>query len=175
MPVSSMSTEMAMCGVFVRLREVVDEGLGVLRLERDDPRELALVVRVVGVEALRDELGVVVVLGEDDGLAEPVAARHLCPRVIRCSSTLSTVSLLKSHRLTASASTRSGTLPSSSHSSASHCSFSSSDRSSYVMPSRWNLSGTDTARAGTRNPSLHRLVERRRRRSGTPFSRSKSE
>src|SRR5262249_46978621 len=39
------------------------------------------------------------------------------PRVIRCSNTLSTVSLLKSHLLTASASTRSGTVPSSSHSS----------------------------------------------------------
>ena len=42
-----------------------------------DARELALVVRVVGVEALGDELGVGLVLGEDDRLAEPVAARDL--------------------------------------------------------------------------------------------------
>jgi hypothetical protein len=36
-------------------------------------------VRVVGIEALGDELGVVVVLGEDDGLAQPVATGHLLP------------------------------------------------------------------------------------------------
>ena len=57
-------------------REVVDQALRVLGLECDHARELALVVRVVGVEALRDELGVVLVLGEQDGLAEPVAAGH---------------------------------------------------------------------------------------------------
>ena len=72
---------------------------------------------------------------------------------MRCASTLSTVSLLNSHLLTASASTRSGTVPSSSHSSASHWSFSSSDSPSYLMPSRWNLSGTETALGGTRKPS----------------------
>jgi peptide/nickel transport system substrate-binding protein len=44
----------------------------------------------------------------------------LSPLVIRCASTLSTVSLLKSHKLSAWGSTRSGTCPSSSHSSASH-------------------------------------------------------
>ena len=55
-------------------REVVDQALRVLGLEGDDARELALVVRVVGVEPLGDELGVVLVLGEQDRLAEPVAA-----------------------------------------------------------------------------------------------------
>ena len=48
------------------------------------------------------------------------------PCVIRCSSTLSTVSALNSHLLIAAGSTRSGIVPSSSHSSASHASFSSS-------------------------------------------------
>src|SRR5207245_11044470 len=94
------------------------------------------------------------------------------PLVIRCSSTLSTVSLLNSHLLTASASTRSGTLPSSSHSSASHWSLSSSDSSSYLIPSRWNLSGTETARGGTRKPS--RTASSSEYASvGTPFSSSK--
>ncbi|EKD97992.1 MAG: hypothetical protein ACD_23C00638G0001 [uncultured bacterium] len=72
------------------------------------------------------------------------------PWVIRFSSTLSTVSVLNSHLFRAAESTASGTLPSSSHSSASHCSFSSSDRSWYLMPSRWNLSGTEMALGGTR-------------------------
>ena len=52
------------------------------------------------------------------GLAQPPATVR--PRVMRCSRTLSTVSLLNSHLLTASASTRLGTSPSSSHSSAYH-------------------------------------------------------
>lgn len=38
---------------------------------------MALVVRIVDVEALGDEFGVRVVLGEDDGLAQAVAAGHL--------------------------------------------------------------------------------------------------
>ncbi len=42
----------------VLVREVVDQALRVLGLEGDDAGELALVVRVVGVEALGDELGV---------------------------------------------------------------------------------------------------------------------
>src|SRR5438046_2483375 len=37
-------------------REVIDQVLHVLGLERDDARELAPIVRVVGVEALRDEV-----------------------------------------------------------------------------------------------------------------------
>ena len=64
----------------VLAREVVDQALRVLGLERDDARELALVVRIVGVEALGDELGVLLVLGEEDRLAEPVAARDLDAR-----------------------------------------------------------------------------------------------
>ena len=43
----------------------------------DDAGEVAGVLGVVDVEALRDELGVLLVLGEDDGLAEPVAAGDL--------------------------------------------------------------------------------------------------
>src|SRR6266850_8085728 len=93
------------------------------------------------------------------------------PLVIRCPSTLSTVSSLNSHLLTASASTRSGTLPSSSHSSASHLSLSSSERSSYLIPSRWNFSGTETERGGTRKPSLTASSSPYAS-VGTPFSRS---
>ena len=57
-------------------REAVDQALRILGPEGDDARELSLEVRVVGVETLGDELGVALVLGEEDGLAEPIAAGH---------------------------------------------------------------------------------------------------
>ena len=50
-----------------------NEGLGVFGFEGDDAGELAHVLRVIGVETLFDEAGVVVVFGEDDGFAEAVA------------------------------------------------------------------------------------------------------
>jgi hypothetical protein len=56
--------------------EIIDEGLGVLGLERDDARELAFEVRVVRVEAVGDEVRVLLVLREDNRLAESVAAGH---------------------------------------------------------------------------------------------------
>ena len=59
--------------------EVVDQALRVFGLESDNSCKLALVMRVVDIETLGDKLGVVVVLGEDDGLAQPVAASHLLP------------------------------------------------------------------------------------------------
>jgi hypothetical protein len=61
----------------VRLAEILEQRLRIIGLEIDHPREGALEVRVVGIEALRDELRVVVILGEDDGLAEPVAGGDL--------------------------------------------------------------------------------------------------
>ena len=127
MPVSSMSTEMAICGAFRGLRKVVDQRLGVVDLKIDDPGEMAHLVRVIGVEPLRDERGVVVVLGEDDGLAQFVAIIDLQPVRHQVLQHLSTVSALNSHLLSAGASTLAGTSPSSSHSSASHFSFSSSE------------------------------------------------
>ena len=72
---SSMSTEMAMrCALSLAEK---DEALRVLGLVGDRVRELATVVRVVGVEPLGDEVRVRPVLGEDDRLAEPVTARDL--------------------------------------------------------------------------------------------------
>ena len=65
-----------MCGSLVTIGEIVDQALGILRLEVDDPRELAFVVRVIDIEPLGDELRVVVILGEDDGLAQAVPAGH---------------------------------------------------------------------------------------------------
>ena len=59
------------------LEKVINQALRVLGLVGHHPGEMALVVRVVDVEALGNEVGVVVVLGEDDGLAQPVAAGHL--------------------------------------------------------------------------------------------------
>jgi hypothetical protein len=53
----------------VHRRERVDQVLRVLGLEGDDPRKLAPVVRIVCVEAFGDEVGVLLVLGENDGLA----------------------------------------------------------------------------------------------------------
>ena len=57
-------------------REVIDEALGMIDLEVNHAGEVAVVVGVVRVEALGDKLGVVVVFGEDDRLAQPVATRH---------------------------------------------------------------------------------------------------
>ena len=59
------------------VREVVDQALRVLGLEGDDAREVALEVRVVRVEALGDEVCVMLILDEEDGLSQPVATRHL--------------------------------------------------------------------------------------------------
>ena len=62
-------------------REVVDQALAVLHAVGDDPGEVAVVeVRVVGDEPFVDEVGVALVLGEDDRLAEPVAAGDLDAR-----------------------------------------------------------------------------------------------
>ncbi len=58
-------------------RELVDEVLRVLGAVGDDPGELTAVLGVVDVEALGDELGVRLVLGEDDRLAQPVPAVDL--------------------------------------------------------------------------------------------------
>ncbi len=63
----------------VRLLEVADERLRVRDLEVDDPREIALELRIVRVEPLGDEERVIVVLGEDDRLAETVASGHADP------------------------------------------------------------------------------------------------
>ena len=66
-----------MCGALSLIEKCVDQALGIFGLEGDDAGKLALVVRIVRVEAFSDELGMVVVLGEDDGLAQPVAACDL--------------------------------------------------------------------------------------------------
>ena len=82
------------------------------------------------------------------------------PRVIRCSSTLSTVSSLNSHLLTAVGLDRGRARrrPRPTRARPTAPSPLRTGRRS-VMPSRWNLSGTETALGGTRNPSLDRLVE----------------
>ena len=53
MPVSSMSTEMAMCGGFAGFEKSSIRLCAYVSLEVDDARERALVVRVVRVEPLR--------------------------------------------------------------------------------------------------------------------------
>ena len=58
-------------------REIVDQRLGILRIEGYHPGEGAFQVRVVFVEAFLNELGVSLILGEDDGFAEPITTRHL--------------------------------------------------------------------------------------------------
>ena len=57
--------------------EVVNQALRIFGFVRHYPGEMALVVRVVDIETLGNKFGVGVVLGEDNGLAEPVAASHL--------------------------------------------------------------------------------------------------
>jgi hypothetical protein len=57
--------------------EVVDERLRVRHAVRDHPGESPAVLGVLQVEAALDEVRVVAVLGEDDGLAQDVTARDL--------------------------------------------------------------------------------------------------
>ena len=65
-------------GRLVLVGEVVDQALAVAHLVGDHPSEVPGVERrIVGVEPLLDEIGVALVLGEDDRLAQPVAAAHL--------------------------------------------------------------------------------------------------
>jgi hypothetical protein len=130
--------------------EVVDQALRVLGLVGHDAGEVALVVRVVGVEALGDEVGVVVVLGEDDGLAQPVAARHLLALGHQGFEHLVDGVGVEQPLVDRLGIDLVGWCRPRSTSSASHSSFSSSERSSYLMPSRWNLSGTEIATGGTR-------------------------
>ena len=62
---------------FLGPREIIDQGLGVLGLEIDHASERSLEMWIVLVKPLDDEGRVIVVLGEDDRLAEPVAVRDL--------------------------------------------------------------------------------------------------
>lgn len=57
--------------------DVVNEGLRVVDRVGDDAGEPSRVLGPAGVEALLDELGVALVGGEDDGLAEPIPVGHL--------------------------------------------------------------------------------------------------
>jgi hypothetical protein len=56
-------------GGLVLGREVIDQRLGILGLVVDNPREVSLEMRIIGVEALGDEGRMGVVLGKDDRLA----------------------------------------------------------------------------------------------------------
>ena len=64
-------------GLLLRGAEVVDQRLRVGDLVRDQPGVVPTEPGVVGVEPLLHELGVLLVAGEDDGLAEPVGSGHL--------------------------------------------------------------------------------------------------
>ena len=68
MPVSSMSTEMAMCGALSFCEKCVEETLRIRRIVVNDAREVSLVLRVVVIESLLDELRVRVVTGEENRL-----------------------------------------------------------------------------------------------------------
>ena len=59
-----------------RLREVVDDALNVGHGVVHDTRDRAFVLWVVDVETLRNELGVCLVLGEDDRLPDPIPASN---------------------------------------------------------------------------------------------------
>ena len=149
-----------MCGVFVRIREVVDQALSIFGLESDDPRELSFVMRVILIEALGDELRMVVILGEDDRLSEPVAACHLLPaghqvfeHLVHCIRVEQPpIDCRRFHAVRERRRPRPiparPTAP-----------FPPLTSSSYVIPSRWNLSGTETAFGGTRKPSAHRVIQ----------------
>ena len=66
-----------MWGAVGLVGEVVDQTLAVLHLVGDDPGEVpGIQRRVVDIEAFLDEVGVLLVLGEDDRLAQSVAASN---------------------------------------------------------------------------------------------------
>src|SRR5690606_31183561 len=79
MPVSSMSTERAICGALSFLEKTSMRlcTYSVWKVRNSDPREVPAEIREILVEALGDEVGMGLVLGEQDGLAQPVAALHL--------------------------------------------------------------------------------------------------
>ena len=61
----------------VCLAEIVEQRLGVFGLEVDYARERAFEMRIIGIEAIDDELGMVVVLGENDRLTKAITVRYL--------------------------------------------------------------------------------------------------
>ena len=151
MPVSSMSTEIAMCGapVFCEKASMSDCAYSVLKVmvRANSPRYSG----VVDVESFLDEFGVPLVLGKDDGLAQPVAARHLVAALHQQGQHFVHrvgVEQPLVHRLGAHLVGRFATflvplqrVP---------LVFSSSLSSSYRMPWRWNFSGTEIALGGAR-------------------------
>ncbi|SKY45255.1 Uncharacterised protein [Mycobacteroides abscessus subsp. abscessus] len=58
------------------LGELVDQVLAVGDGVGDDSGEVAVVLRIVAVEALGDEVGEFLVLGEDDGLAKAITTSN---------------------------------------------------------------------------------------------------
>ncbi|MGC1481449.1 MAG: hypothetical protein WA771_13180, partial [Chthoniobacterales bacterium] len=64
---------------FGGLGKIVQQALRVLRVVVDDPRKMAVVLRVMVVETSLDELRVLVVAGEDDRFSETIASLHLVP------------------------------------------------------------------------------------------------
>jgi len=59
------------------LGEVVDQRLSIVDLMSDDSRESPFQMRVVMIEAFRDELGMALVLGEQDRLTQAVSVSYL--------------------------------------------------------------------------------------------------
>ena len=57
-------------------RKLVDQALRVLGFVGHDARESTLVMRVVTIETLRNEVGMGIVLGKDNGLAEAITCGH---------------------------------------------------------------------------------------------------
>ena len=51
--------------------------MGVFGFEVDYPRERAFEMRIISIEAIDDELGMIMVLGENDRLAEAITVGHL--------------------------------------------------------------------------------------------------
>ena len=60
--------------------KVVDQTLRIGGLVSDDAGKPAFVMRIVGVEAFGDKLGMFMVFGKDNGFAQPVAAGDFLAR-----------------------------------------------------------------------------------------------
>ena len=59
----------------LRLTKIIDQGLRVFGLEVDDPRKFSCEMGVIGIEAFRNKLCVLVVLCKYNRFPKPIAIR----------------------------------------------------------------------------------------------------
>ena len=119
-----------------RCRKVVKDVLRIRFIsDIDHPRKIPFEMRIILVESLLNEDRVPVILGEDDRLTKNVSARNFLTPLHQCLKHLVNGIGIEEPLIQGCGIHRFGNSSfSSSHSIASHSSFSSSVRSSYLIP-----------------------------------------